>query len=250
MADKYYAVGQGKVYLAVRDANGPAAPFQWIGDADNFAVTGTEENLEFRESWSGLRVKVIDLITATDLSVTMTIRNIDAKNLATAFYGTMSTGTGASVTGEAHSAYVGSPVFLANPGVSAVVATKGVTPLVAGTDYTLDAKYGRLDMIPTSTVITGPGANAITVNYTYASYEGKVEALTAGARNYSIRFEGSSAYDQLPMIATLYNVRLSVPANLEFIGTEVGALELTGGVQIANEVTAVGLSKFMSIIRG
>lgn len=250
MADKYYAVGQGKIWIADRDSSGRTSGFTWIGDTDGFTLAGTQENLEFRESYSGNRAKVLDLVTSTDFSVSMQVRNIDAANLKRAFYGTSAAGTGATVTNEAHVAYASSSIFLKHPGVSAVSITKGVTPLVAGTDYTVDATFGRIDFVAGSSIITGSGSHAIEVDYTYATYEGKVQALKGGAKNYMVRFEGKSQFDNKPMIANLWNVRLSVPDSLELIGTDVGVLTLSGGLQAAPEIlTTDAESQFFEIIR-
>jgi hypothetical protein len=249
MSDMYYARGQGKVYFAPRDANGQTGGFTWIGDADQFSVQGTQETLEFRESYSGLRAKVIDTITSTDLSFTLQMRDFDADNLARAFYGTNTAGAGAVVSGETFNAYAGTSYFTKHPGISAVTATKGATPLVLNTDYTLDATTGELKFLPASSIITGAGAHACTVNYTYAAYTGKVQALVSDPKNFVVKFVGKDQ-DNRAMQVTLHNARPSIPADVQLIGTEVGALTLTGGLQIAGEITGAGLSKFMEIVRG
>lgn len=248
MADKYYARGQGKIYATPRDASGPTGGAVWLGDADVFQVTGSEENLVFRESYSGARAKVIDAVTATDLSVAMTLRDFSTENLTKAFYGSVTSGTGATIANEAHKAYPASSIFLKHPGVSAVTVTKlPSTTLVAGTDYTVDTVNGRIEFISTSTQITSAAGHDVEVDYTFATYSGAIEALAVAAPNYIIRFEGFDNFG-VEMIATLWNVRLSVPSSLDLIGTEVGALQLTGGLQAAPEIT-VG-SKFMKLVRG
>jgi hypothetical protein len=249
MSDMYYARGQGKVYFAPRNANGPTGGFIWIGDADQYSVQGTQETLEFRESYSGLRAKVIDTITSTDLSFTLQMRNFSAANLARAYYGTTTAGTGAGVVGETFDAYAGTSYFTKHPGISAVTATKGVTPLVLNTDYTFDSTTGEVTFLPGSIIITGTSAHACSISYTFATYTGKVQTIVSDPKNFVIKFIGKDQENRA-MQVTVFNARPSIPADMQLIGTEVGALTITGGLQIASEITGAGLSKFMEIIRG
>lgn len=227
---KYYSVGQGKVFIAPRNANGQSGGFEWIGDCDGFSVTGTEEKLSFQESYSGNRVRVIDNTVSVDMGFSIAIRNIDGDNLAKAFYGDSSTVSGATVTGEAITAYAGKMVPLRFPGVSAVTVTRTSpsTPLVAGTDYVLDAVNGTLTFLPGSTIITGSTGIACTVNYTHAGVSARVKALTGVAHEYVLRFEGKSQFDNKAVIATLHRAKPGIAAALDLIGTDVAVLNLEG----------------------
>jgi hypothetical protein len=239
MADKYYAVGQGKVYVATRDSAGQTSGFTWIGDADGFSISGTEQTLSFRESYSGNRARVLDIVTQTDLGFSIGIRNIDGANLARAFYGTAAAATGATVASESINAYAGSMVPLKHPGVSSVVVTKTTpgTALVAGVDYTLDAVNGTVTFLSGSTLVTGTSAVPCTVAYTYASYATKLEALTTTAKEYVFRFEGKSQFDNKAQIATFYRAKPGIAAALDLIGSDVAVLTLTGALLPAAEVS-------------
>lgn len=249
MADKYYAVGQGRIYLAKRDSTGQTGGFEWIGDTDGFTINGAEETLEFQESWSGKRATVLNITTSTDLSFSLAIRNINGDNLARAYYGTSSSGTGATVTGEAIVGYNGKMTPLKYPGVSSVVVKKGATTLVANTDYTLDAVNGTITILAGSTEVpAGPGV-ALTVDYTYASYSSRVKALVSDSQEYVIRFEGKSQFDNKAQIATFYRAKPGIAAALELIGTDVAVLNLEGQLLPAQEITTAGESQYFTYVQ-
>ena len=227
---KYYSVGQGKLYIAPRDASGQTGGFEWIGDCDGFSISGSEEKLSFQESYSGNRVRVIDSTTSVDMGFSLAIRNIDGDNLAKAFYGESASVAGATVTGEAVNAYAGKMVPLKYPGVSAVTVTKtaGSVALVAGTDYSVDAVNGTLTFLSGSTEVTGTAAVPCTVNYTHAGVGARVKALTSTAKEYVLRFEGKSQFDNKAVIATLHRAKPGIAAALDLIGTDVAVLNLEG----------------------
>lgn len=236
---KYYAVGQGKVYLASRDSTGRTSGFTWMGDCDGFELTGSQQFLDWQESYSGNRARVGHLPTSTELGFTLNIKNIDTANIAKAFYGTVTTSAGATVAAETFDAYASSMVPLANPGVSAVVVTKlPSTVLVAGTDYTVDAANGTLTFLPGSTAVTGTSAVPCSVAYTYAAYAGKVQFLADTIKDYVLRFEGKSQFDGKAQVFQLHRANFNLAASLQLIGTDVASLALEGAVLAAPEISS------------
>jgi hypothetical protein len=235
----YHAVGQGKVYIASRDTTGRTSGFVWMGDADGFEVTGSQNFLDWQESYSGNRARVGHLPTSTNLGFKLNLKNIDTDNVAKAFYGTKTSGTGASVSGEALSAYANSMIPLANPGVSSVVVTKtaGTLVLTAGTDYTVDAANGTITFLPGSAAVTGTSAVPCTVSYTFASYEGKVQFLADSVKDYILRFEGKSQFDGKAKVYQLHRANFNLATALQLIGSDVASLALEGAVLAAPEIT-------------
>ena len=249
MADGYL-VGQGKISLAPRNSTGRTGGFTWVGDADALTITGSETFLDFNESWSGQRARVVHLSQGKETGFTLSLRRIDAINLARAVHGTVGATAGASVTAEPLVAYNNASVPLAYPGVSSVVVNKGGTPLVLGTDYTVDAVSGMLTFLPGSTQVpAGAGVN-VTVNYTYAANGGVVQALTAGTQEFTLRYDGFSQTDGSAIIVTMHRITLDVAASIALLGSDVAALELTGAMLPASEITGQGLSQFFTIARG
>jgi hypothetical protein len=237
---KYYAVTQGKVYIASRDSTGRTSGFTWMGDADGFSITGSQQFLDWQESYSGNRARVGHLPTSTDLGFSLNLKNIDGDNIAKAFYGTTAASAGASVTGESINAYASSMVPLANPGVSAVVVTKtsGSVVLVAGTDYTVDTVNGTLTFLPGSAQVTGTSAVPCTVNYTYAAYASKTQFLNDTIKDYILRFEGKSQFDGKAIVYQLHRANFNLATALQLIGTEVGSLPIEGAVLAAPEISS------------
>jgi hypothetical protein len=247
---KYYAVGQGKVYMALRDSTGQIGGFDWIGDADGFTVTGAETKVSFQESYSGNRVRVLDITSSVDMGFTLNLRNIDGDNLAKAFYGSSAAVVAASVTGEAIVAYNGKMTALKYPGVSTVVVTKtaGSTTLVAGTDYTLDATNGTLTFLATSTAVPAGAGVPCTVAYAQAGVSSRVKALTGSAAEYVIRFEGKSQFDGKAQIAMLHRAKPGIAAALSLIGTDVAQLALTGAL-LPDSTQPTGESQYVTYVQ-
>lgn len=236
---KLYAVGQGKVYIASRDSTGRTSGFTWMGDADGFTITGSQAFLDFQESFSGNRSRVLHLPTSTDLGFSLQLRNIDGENIAKAFYGSTASSAGATVAAETFDAYANSMSPLANPGVSAVVVTKlPSTVLVAGTDYSVDAVNGTLTFLPGSTEVTGTSGVPVSVAYTYAAYASKVQFLDSTIKDYVLRFEGKSQYDGLAQVFQLHRANFNLAAALQLIGTDVASLTVEGALLAAPEITS------------
>lgn len=113
----------------------------------------------------------------------------------------------------------------------------GGTALVAGTDYDLNAAMGSLTWraasvnVPSGSVpLTGNGlATPISVNYNYASWFGKIEAVTRGIQEFCVRFEGlNTANGNAPVVVTCWRVALNMAALFDLIANRSGTLELSG----------------------
>lgn len=245
MADKYLAVNQGKVYIAPRNSTGQTGGFVWMGDCDQFIIKQNQTFVDFYESYSGNRVRTVHVPSQFTMEFQVDIRNIDVTNLTRAFYGSSSTGTGATVTGEAIVAYAKSMTPLKYPGVSSVVVKSGATTLVAGTDYTLDAVNGTLTFLPGSTIVTGTSGVPLTVDYTYATFSGRVQALTDNIKDWVLRFEGKSAYDGLAQIGVIHRANMSLAAQLDLISAQTGVLSVTGAV-LPDPTVGVGESQYFT----
>lgn len=250
MADKYFAGVQGKVFIAPRDANGVSGGFEYIGDTRGLSITGSQNFLDYRESYSGNMARVVHVPVSTDLGFSMEMMNIDGKNLARAFYGAEAAGAGASVSGEAINAYAGKMVPLKYPGVSSVVVTKtsGSTVLVAGTDYVVDAANGTLTFLSGSTAVTGTTAVPCTVAYTYAAYSTKVQGLVDTIKDYKIRAELKDLVSGKSIIVEMHRANMNLAAQLALISQDMGSLSVEGSLLPAAEVVTAGESQYFSVL--
>jgi len=245
---KYCAVPQGKVYIAARDAAGKTSGYVWLGDTDGFTINTSQQYLDWYESFSGQRSLVGHLPTQSDYTAEVSILNIDGENLARAFYGTSTTVASASVVGEAITAYNGQMSPLKYPGVSSVVVKKGATTLVAGTDYTVDAENGTITILAGSTQVAVGAGVPLTVDYSHAGVASRMKLMTQGVKDYSLRFEGKSKFDDLVQIAEIHRINLDMAATLQLIGTGVNKLVVKGKLLPAAE-QPVGESQYFTYVQ-
>lgn len=245
---KYMAVSQGKVYIASRDAAGKTSGYTWIGDCDGFTINTTQEYLDWQESYSGNRATVGHLPIKSDYAAELSILNIDGENLARAFYGSAATVAAASIVAEAITAYNGQMSALKYPGVSSVVVKKGAATLVLDTDYTVDAANGTITILAGSTQVPAGAGVALTVDYSHAGVASRMKLMTSGVKDYSLRFEGKSRFDDLVQIGEIHRINLDMAATLELIGTGVNKLVVKGKLLPAPEQPA-GESQYFTYVQ-
>ena len=245
---KYFAVPQGKVYIAERNTSGQTGGFVHVGDCDTSVINVAQQFLDIKESMSGLQSLVAHLLTSTDISTELGLLSFDGANLARAFYGTSGAQAAGTVTGEAITAYAGSMAPLKYPGVSAVVVKKGATTLVAGTDYEVDAVNGTLTFLSGSTEVTGTSGVALTVDYTHGAITSRMKLLTQGLKDYTLRFEGTSKFDDLAQVGVIHRIALDMAQTLSLIGTDVNKLVVKGKLLPAAEQPA-GESQYFTYLQ-
>lgn len=137
----------------------------------------------------------------------------------------------------------GSAPTAAVTGITAptLVVNMGATAIALNTDYTVDAPNGALAIVATSTKVPGgllPMSGAgnylptrVSVNYSYASYTGKVEALIMGITEYSVRFVGlNTANGNAPVLVDVWRISLNIAKTLDLIMNKHGTFELDGMV--------------------
>lgn len=248
MADKYFAVPQGKVYIASRDAAGQTSGFTWIGDTDGFTINTAQQYLDIQESYSGNRGTVAHIPTSSDYSAELSILNINGENLARAFYGSSTAVAGGTVVGEAITAYNGAMSPLKYPGVTAVVVKKGGTTLTLGTDYSVDAENGTITILPGSTQVAAGAGVALTVDYSHTGVASRMKLMTDGLKDYTLRFEGKSRFDNLVQIGQVHRIALDMAATLSLIGTGVNKLVVKGKLLPAAE-QAAGESQYFTYVQ-
>lgn len=238
MANTYIAVGQGRVWIAPRGDAGVNGALVELGDTENMQFTSSQQFLDYRESQTGNRLQVIHANTQTDFAVSLDVKSIDAANLVRAFYGSTSTAAGATVVDEAHVAYKGGMISLVGAGVSAVTVKKGAATLVLGTDYTVNATHGHIQFLAGSTAVTaadGSAGDNVLVSYTHTG-ETRVEAATAGQKNYKIVFEQIDNKGKVRRYE-IHNVALEMSKTFDLIMTGVNTLKLAGAALPADEIS-------------
>jgi hypothetical protein len=145
---------------------------------------------------------------------------------------------------SAASFVVGGSIF-----ITGVVGT--MSTVLNGKSHTVLAKTATTVTIGTSTLTFvytsggtayGEGPLALTVDYSYAA-QNKVDALTQGATERFLRFEGLNTADDLkPVVIEVFKFQTSPLAELALINEGITGFELEGSV-LADSLQATG-SKF------
>lgn len=149
-ATNHYYSGQGVVMLAQRDANGKPKGFTPIGNVSDLKISVAVSTLEHKESQTGQRATDLRLTTETKCSLSMTVENFIAQNLADALRGDSATIAGDDATDEVVAAYPGKIVGLKYAKVSDVTAKVDSVSMTAFTDedtewdYRVNAESGSI----------------------------------------------------------------------------------------------------------
>ena len=224
MADltEYFSF-QGQISIGERNPDGTRKPAQWVFDASamSWALSVTAE--EKRESWSGSRGLGARLKTARDMTVNLTLGQLNIANSVKALDGTRVDIVSGSVTGEVIGNVKAGDVWaLKYSAVSAVVlSATGPVTLVAGTDYTLNADTGIIKFLSTQT--------AVTAAYSYAAHS-VVTAFSGGNKAWYLLFDGLNTVvgAEGKVLGEVYNLSLDPAAEVAWINASFGELALTG----------------------
>ena len=174
-----YTLGRGEVHFG-QFATGTQVPRgeRYFGNTPELGFTAEQESLDHYSSDRGVRIKDQSVILQLDYSGSFITDNVSPENLAAFFLGEnlVTTLTGSTVTAEPISdiekglTYQLGTSTNAPSGVrkiASVVVKKGVTVLVAGTDYVVDLDLARVTILDTS--VTLSNGDDLTVDYTVSA---------------------------------------------------------------------------------
>lgn len=244
-----YFLGQGKVYIAKRDANGNAQAQRWIGDVSAAKLTLKTSKAEHKESYSGQRALAKSITVGKEASIDLTVMQFNKENLALALSGKPVTIAQGSVTSEAlpSGLVAGDRVTLGFPKVSAVTLTdSSATPAtIAPAKYQIDADFGAITLLDVAG-ITQP----IKAAYTHAAVE-SVSMFTAPQSEVFIRYEGMNlAENNAPFIIELYKVNTEPLKDLSLITDKIADMNINCNVLIdSNKPVDGDLGQFGRIIK-
>jgi hypothetical protein len=171
---KNYTIGRGDLFFAKRKADGTLSGERPIGNTPDFAFTVSSDTLKHYSSSQGMRVQDREVPVQTDYAASFTTDDVNPMNLEALLLGEASIVAITSATAltedftdvETGLTYqigisTSAPAGLQN--LDNISVDKGATPLVEGTDFTVDAALGRITLLTTgSTVVDG---DDITVTY-------------------------------------------------------------------------------------
>lgn len=217
-------IGKGKIYMTpVKDGVKQSA--FWVGVASAMAfshsVDGKQELFE-NHSGNNQLWDVSEGTKKTSVSLTIQERRDDA--MRAALQATVETVAAATVTGESHNVgEIGDMTFLKHGNVSDVAITDAADgPLVEGTDYTVDADYGRVELL------TGGHTAPLAIDYGYG--ESKVtKPMTDDVDYYEVRLDGINTVGQQGrQITTAYRVKLDPADTYDLINENFAEMSIEG----------------------
>lgn len=175
-AGNYYFSGQGVVMLSARDANGNPTGYRPVGNVSALSIAIATTVVDHKGNQDGQRAIDARLQTETKPSLTMTIENWNAANLASALRGNATNIAAGTVANEAVNGYAGLVSGLQYASISTLVLEQGATTLVAFTNATTPYDYEVNDAAG-SIMLNNPSVTGVA-----ASKIGQVAtALTVGA---------------------------------------------------------------------
>lgn len=203
----------------------------------------TKELLDYTSAGGGTQNKIIRI---KSIDGSMTLHDISPDNLALALRGTSSAVTAAGVNNETRTAYKGALVpFDFIPDQSQTITVKnnaGDVTYVAGTDYVV--KNAGILIIDAGAITN---SSTIKVSYTKKASH-TVEGLVSSGYDYRLVFNGlNEAQSAKPVSVTLYRVKFSPTAGLDFIGDDFGKLDLKCSVLQDTTVVGAGLSQYLKV---
>lgn len=174
---KNQTLGRGKIKFKKLGESG----FRYIGNTPAFGITVTTESLRHFSSDSGVRVQDKQVPVSTEYAGSLTTDNVNHENLAMLLLGSASTVSVSSATGETAQfvgAQQGYTYDLGARQVSNVVVEVGVTPMVVGTDYTVDAVRGHIEIVDGGSIADGDTVD-VTFDVAAHSFDRSVSAGNA-----------------------------------------------------------------------
>ncbi len=255
--DKIYYVGQGNVGIAPRiTAGGISGGYKYVGDLQSMQINFKQTFVDVQENNTGFGFQALHAPTSIMADLKLTLSQWSSDNIRKSLWGAAQSGAaGGTVTGETVTAYNDTSFYLGTSlaggmalGITALTLSAGATALVAGTDYTLDGSYGRVTILPGSTVVPAGAGVALTAGYTYAASNGNIGAFTGGPSEYALRLDSKNVANPFVDVngsafaavgVQVYRVMFDVAKALDLIGKKDAPLELDGAILIDPTVSYV-----------
>lgn len=172
--DDNIVLGAGLIYFDKFDANGNKTGERYLGQTPGFSVTATSEKLEKYTSDGPIAELMVSVTTRIERTGTLVCDDMSMENFSLFIAGEASDLEQAANVGVTEdinvfaglSYQLGGQVGVQDVTDVSAEIKSGSTPLVLGTDYTLDAALGRITMLEGTLVPASSNPLEITVTYT------------------------------------------------------------------------------------
>jgi hypothetical protein len=251
--DRSPIVLQGKVFLQERTYNGAVlGPLKWVGNAENCSLLVKQKEEEIEDNFTGKGMLIAAPVVSTAADLKIQVLDMQMQNWADATWGSW-TGveTTDTVASEAVILEAGCYVQLAHPGISSL----SISGAVLDTDYVVEsAASGLIRVLDDSPAAPAGTPLTTTAGYTYAEYNGRVDAFVLGQKFYTVVINGKNvAQANQPCILRVNQVQLGMSSKFDFISKKRMEFELMGKVlydgYLADASEAGDLSNLFSIVK-
>ncbi|PAL23537.1 hypothetical protein [Sphingopyxis sp. GW247-27LB] len=169
-------IGRGRLFFKPTGETG----FRPLGNTPAFNLNVATETLPHFDSRQGVRVQDADVPVQTTYGANFTADHIQSENLAIFLQGSNQVVAVAAATEETEvlaAITLGYMYELPAKKVANVTAVTGATPLVAGTDFTVDLNNGTVEFLLDATAV-GDG-DPVTITYDIVAHS--FERVSSGA---------------------------------------------------------------------
>lgn len=255
----YYS-GQGRLYVAERNADGTPKGFIPVGNVPALELSVEVTKFEHKESMSGSRAVDLTVVQEKKGTFSMTLEDMNLDNLTLAFWGQKATLATAAISDLMITARVAAtdvdyrvPIMDTTtgdiyPGITAVVVGSDATPTITyefgltDADTTnskngyIDAANGTLVIYNTAKQISRGATNNITdaqdLYIDAAGYDDQtlMHAFTETSQQRWIRFEGLNTIDNKVVLIDMFKADLDPLTGYGLINEELASFEITGSV--------------------
>lgn len=232
----YYYTGVGCVYIAPMVNGVQVGGFTHVGDAEGLIIS-TSEN--FVDIWktcgdTGTRVKAKHISQDQTFNFELGIKELSAENIKKAFRGSVTANAIGNDLTAARTVFAkGETIYVDRVKISGVSVSKTsspTSPLVLGTDYTVDAEHGAITILSTATH-TDLSSLSAGVSFTVTfdcEASSTVEFAQTGMKDFAFKFEGNNAATGNPELVTIHNVSLHLASTLQLLDENAATLVVNG----------------------
>lgn len=220
---------QGYIRAGALLANGAIGPLFWLGNVPEATLALNTTSTEKNESYSGKRLQIGRLPTATTAALNLTMDEWSSANLALAFQAGVADIAASTVTGEVFPDDLenGDLVRLDHPFATSLVVTDSTgTPLtVPPANYALEGHGQNIVRIIDKGAFVQPLKGA----YSYAAAQ-NIVLFSQPSKVMFVQFDGINTETGEPVVIDLWRNRFDPVANLGLINAEYGNLPMSAAV--------------------
>lgn len=237
-----YEVGKGRIYLRLTGAT----RMEELGDTDDFTISFENERLARNSNQYGVRTKVDDRLLSQNATVSFTLVQNTARNLAMVFGSEKTFKSQTAVTGTYthNDVAAGDLLNLGGLDVSMISILGDNTPTgaYATGNYEIDSRAGILKILSIPTAASG--MTGIDVKFLKAEILDTAGRLNVGLGSSpdlegTLYFVGLDADNNPIEKITLHKVKLAPNGDVNFISDEYRVLPIQGEV-LADTTQPVG----------